>query len=186
LRVVLDSNGENGAVGNLNYLRLTAATGGATPFGGAPIALPGRIDAANFDNGGEGVAYHDTSAGNEGGAYRDTDVDIEASGDASGGFDIGWMRPGEWLQYTVSVSAAGTYALDARVACLGAGARFHVEANGVDVTGPMFIPDTGDWQSWTTVTAAISLAAGQQTLRLIIDAAGTSGHSGNVRYLQVR
>ena len=186
LRVVLDANGGNGAVGNLNYLRLTAATGGSTPFGGTPIALPGRIDAANFDNGGEGVAYHDTSAGNEGGVYRDTDVDIEASGDVGGGFDVGWMRPGEWLQYTVTVSTAGVYTLDARIACVGAGGTFHVEANGVDITGPMSIPDTGDWQSWTTATRSVSLTAGQQTFRLIIDAAGASGHVGNVRYLQIR
>jgi hypothetical protein len=188
LRVVLDADGSNGAVGNLNYLRLTpAASGGSIPFGGTPVALPGRIEAANFDAGGEGVAYHDTTAGNEGGAYRDTDVDIEASSDAGGGVDVGWMRPGEWLQYTVTVSATGVYTLDARVACPGAGATFHVEANGVDVTGPMSIPDTGDWQSWTTVTkAAVSLAAGQQTLRLIIDAAGASGRVGNVGYMQVR
>jgi hypothetical protein len=98
------------------------------------------------------------------------------------------MKPGEWLQYTVTVAAGGVYVLDVRVACPGSGGTFHVEANGVDVTGPMTIPDTGDWQSWQTVTrAAVSLPAGQQKVRLVIDAgSASSGRVGNVRYLRIR
>ena len=36
-----------------------------TPFSGTPIALPGTIEAENYDKGGEGVAYHDTTAGQQ-------------------------------------------------------------------------------------------------------------------------
>src|SRR5262249_8606076 len=75
----------------------------ATPFGGTPRAIPGIVEAEEFDDGGEGIAYHDTTAGNKGGAFRATDVDIESTTDAGGGFDVGWTRPGEWLQYTVNV-----------------------------------------------------------------------------------
>src|SRR6202040_61058 len=46
------------------------------PFTGTPSAVPGTIQAEDFDNGGEGLAYHDTTAGNAGRAYRTTDVDI--------------------------------------------------------------------------------------------------------------
>ena len=63
--------------------------------------MPGTVQAANFDNGGEGVAYHDTTPGNTGGAYRATDVDIEPASD--GGYDVGWIAAGEWLNYTVNV-----------------------------------------------------------------------------------
>src|SRR5262249_54003476 len=66
--------------------------GGLSPYSGTPVPIPGQIDAANFDNGGEGVAYHDTSAGNSGGQYRNTDVDLEAS--SEGGFNVGWTTPG--------------------------------------------------------------------------------------------
>lgn len=31
-----------------------------TPFGGKPWPIPGLIQAENFDEGPEGVAYHDT------------------------------------------------------------------------------------------------------------------------------
>jgi hypothetical protein len=37
-----------------------------TAYSGTAISLPGRIEAENFDNGGEGVAYHDTTSTNEG------------------------------------------------------------------------------------------------------------------------
>ncbi len=36
------------------------------------LAIPGRIQAEDYNTGGEGVAYHDTTAGNSGGAYRTT------------------------------------------------------------------------------------------------------------------
>ena len=138
----MDSVGPGNAVGNINAVRFTAASG-PTPFGGTPIPLPGRVQAENFDNGGEGVAYHDESAGNNGGAYRSTDVDIETT---AGGYDVGWVASGEWLNYSVSVASAGHYTISFRVASFGAGGTFHLEMNGVDVTGPLTIPDTGDWQ----------------------------------------
>jgi|GEM_PF-245363 len=40
------------------------------PYGGTAWPLQGRIEAENFDNGGEGVTWHDFTAGNEGGQYR--------------------------------------------------------------------------------------------------------------------
>ena len=82
------------------------------------------------------VAYYDTAAGNSGNTYRLTDVDIEATIDTGGGHNVGWTRAGEWLKYSVNVAASGNYRLEARVANLGAGARFHVEADGVDKSGP--------------------------------------------------
>src|SRR5207237_10706793 len=85
--------------------------GVAASYGGMPAAVPGQIEAENFDNGGQGVAYSDTTAGNYGGQYRNTDVDIETTTDTGGGYDVGWIAAGEWLNYTVNVASAGTYTL---------------------------------------------------------------------------
>ena len=111
----------------------------------AANTLPGTIEAEDFDLGGNGSGYYDTSGGNSGGAYRAGDVDIEWC--AEGTYDIGWTRAGEWLNYTVSVGAAGSYNLDLRVSS-ARGGTIRVEFNGVDKTGSISVPVTGDWQSW--------------------------------------
>ena len=115
-----------------------------TPHHGVPVALPGTIDAEDFDNGGEGIAYHDDSPGNSGGAYRATDVDLEPTSDPGGGHNVGWASPGEWSIYTVNVTTTGAYTVEFRVASPGAGGTFHLEANGVDVWGDRCrIPEAG-------------------------------------------
>jgi len=72
-------------------------------------AAPGTIEAENYNLGGEGVGYHDTSTLNQGGAYRHDRVGIDAATDAGGGYYVGWTRPGEWLQYTTNVAATTSY-----------------------------------------------------------------------------
>ena len=173
-----------GIVGNLNYVQVVATGPGSTAYGGTAASLPGVVQAENFDEGGAGVAYQDITAGNSGGQYRATDVDIEVTADTGGGYNVGWMNPGEWLDYSVTVAAAGSYRLDLRVAALGAGGRLHVAFGGVDKTGPVTIPDTGSWQAWTTVSVPVTLAAGAQRMRVSIDAA-TGGIVGNLNYVQV-
>ena len=160
---------------------------GSTPYGGTPIALPGTIEVENYDAGGEGVAYHDSTSGNAGGVYRSNGVDIKAATDTGGGYLVGWTTAGEWLKYTVNVAAAGTYTLDVRVAASGAGGTFHIEVNGVDKTGPMTVPNTGGWQTWTTISkSGVTLASGQQVVRLVMDTAGATGSVGNFNWLKVR
>ena len=187
-RIVMDSNGSSGSVGNLNYVRVIASQsgGGATPLTGTPTVLPGVVQAEDFDSGGEGLAFHDLSAGNEGGEYRNTGVDIEATRDSGGGFNVGWTRAGEWLLYTVDVLTAGTYDIEARVAANGSGGRFHIEVNGVDRTGPFTVSDTGGWQQWITLRkTGLSLSAGRQVWRVVMDANGASGGVGNFNYFRL-
>jgi hypothetical protein len=170
-----------GVVGNFDWMEFTSSGVAATPFWGTPAAIPGTIQAEDFDNGGEGVAYHDTTPGNAGGAYRATDVDIQAA--SPSGYDVGWVVPTEWLSYSVNVASAGQYTVTFRVASLGQGGTFHLEMNGVDVTGTLTIPDTGDWQTYTTVSATVTLTAGPQAARLVIDTA-TAGVVGNFDWMQ--
>ncbi|HMC71034.1 MAG TPA: carbohydrate-binding protein, partial [Mycobacteriales bacterium] len=189
LRVAIDTNGSTGYLGNLNSLRWTGAgvaPPSSTPFGGTPAAIPGLVEAENFDDGGEGIAYHDLTPGNSGGAYRQTDVDIASAFDAGGGYTLGYVSAGEWLKYSVSVATTGTYTLDARVASPGAGGTFHVEVDGTDATGALAVPNTNGWQNWVTVSrAGISLTAGPHVLRVVIDTNGATGYWGNLNYVRV-
>src|SRR5207249_2886045 len=120
-----------------------------TPFYGTAMSLPGTIQAEDFDNGGEQVAYHDQDAGNNGGVYRSTDVDIQAA--SEGGYAIGWFFAGEWLKYTTNVLTNGTYTTMARVASPCSGASMQLEVDGTPL-GSLAVPNTGGWQTWQTVS----------------------------------
>jgi len=173
-----------------DYFSILKGAGGPSapmtgPFGGTAAAVPGIIEAERFDEGGEGIAYSDTTAGNSRGAYRSTDVDVEATSDSGGGFNVSKTRAGEWLKYTINVSTTGTYALEARVANVGAGGTFHIEVDGVDRTGQIALPDTGGWQTWETLTLpGIPLTAGQRVIRLSLDAVASGGGVGNYNWLR--
>ena len=92
---------------------------GSAPFGGVAVAIPGIVEAENFNEGGQGVGYYDLTAGNLGRQYRQTDVDIETTSDAGGGYSLGWVNRGEWLAYQVQATRTADYTLDARVASAG-------------------------------------------------------------------
>jgi len=149
-----------------------------TPYSGTPVAIPGQINAQNFDNGGEGVAYHDTTAGNSGGQFRNTDVDIEQS--SEGAYDVGWIAAGEWLNYTVNAAAAGSYVVQLRVAAPG-GAAMHVGFNNASsVWKTVSIPATGGWQNWTTVSLTVTLGAGVQQMTLLFDTGAMNFENASV------
>jgi hypothetical protein len=140
------------------------------PYSGTPQAIPGVVQAENFDLGGEGVAYHDNNAGNTGNRYRTSeDVDIENCSDAGGGYNVGWIETGEWLEYTVDVTTAitGDYVLDARVATQNTGGAFYIEFKGINETGTLTVPNTGGWQTWRTVSTIITLDPDTQIMRFV-------------------
>lgn len=148
--------------------------------------VPGTIQCEDYMNGGEGTGYHDNVAGNIFSQYRTDDVDIEVCTDAGGGYSIGSVTAGEWLAYRVNASA-GVYDISFRVGYLGAGGNFHLEIDGVDVTGAMSVPDTGGWQNWATISkTGVAIASGLHTLRLVMDTNGpASGGTGNFNWIQL-
>lgn len=173
LRVSFPSGGVN-----LNRLAIVASSttsAPSTPYTGTPIGLPGTVEAANFDHGGQNVAYYDTTSGNSGSVYRNTDVDIQ--GASIGGYNIGWTAPGEWLKYAVNVSASGTYNLNVRVAAAAA-QTLQVTIGGASAS--VSVPNTGGWQSWRDVTVPVSLASGQQAMTVKFSTGGVNLRSISV------
>jgi poly(hydroxyalkanoate) depolymerase family esterase len=142
-----------------------------------------RIEAENFDAGGEGVAYHEMTATNLGGQYRTNEaVDIEATSDVGGGYDVTGTAAGEWLEYTIYVSEPGLYNLALRVAGTTAGSVQVLagEINGTNLTGAWTVLATGGAQTWTTISNTVFLTPGQQVLHLDILAGGF-----NLNWLQL-
>ena len=136
------------------------------PFYGDPQAIPGRIEAEDFDLGTNGEAYYDYDAGNNGGQYRDTDVDLEACTDTGGGYNIGWISASEWMDYQVDVAAAGSYTIECRVASNATGGSFSIEFNG-QTKATFNIPVTGGWQNWVTLSTVADLNAGPQEMTFV-------------------
>jgi 3',5'-cyclic AMP phosphodiesterase CpdA len=135
------------------------------------VAIPGRLEVEDYRSGGTGVGYADSSSGNSGGAYRADDVDIQPCSDGPSCYNVGWITVGEWLAYDLNVTTGGSYTFSVRVATPYTGKSLHLEVDGVNVSGPIALPNTGDWQTWRTVTSRpISLTSGRHTLRLVADA----------------
>jgi hypothetical protein len=157
------------------------------PFGGAPAGVNQIIQAEDFDTGGEGVAYHDTTAQNDFWAYRAEGPDIEASRDVNGGLNVGFIKAGEWMEYTVNVPADGTYRAGFRVANMRGGGSFHVTDmnTGQNLTGSVAVPNTGNWQTYQTVRRDVTLTAGTHVLRVTFDSNASSGYAANFNWLTV-
>ncbi len=147
-------------------------TGG--PYGGTPAAVPGTVQAENYDTGGQGVGYSVNSVNGSGNGYRADGVNLESTSDTGGGYNVGWTAGGQWLRYTVNVATAGSYTVSLRIAAPAAvtGALHLANATGNNLTGPVNLPATGGWQIWTTVTATATLPAGRQVLTLAEDNGG--------------
>ena len=144
-----------------------------------PIPVPGRIEAENYDINGPGVSYYDNSAGNSGGAYRSDDVDIEATSDVGGGYNVGYIASGEWLTYTVNVQTTAVYQLAFRVASANGPGNIQVSLDGLPLC-TVVTPLTGGWQAWQSVTVNnLVMRGGQRTLRLDFQVGGQ-----NLNYIQ--
>jgi hypothetical protein len=144
----------------------------STPFRDEPIALPGVLEAEDFDNGENGVAYSDTDDNNEGGQYR-TDSGVDIDGSAEDGYVVGWTSSGEWLEYTVKVEEEQVMVFSARVASGLNGAAFRVYMGDTDLTGRIPVPQTAanSWSVYTEVKGRTKLAmpVGTYKLRLVIE-----------------
>ncbi|OJT18085.1 hypothetical protein BO221_42090 [Archangium sp. Cb G35] len=137
------------------------------PFGAN--AFPGVIKAQDFDQGGEGIAYHDTDAVNSYQLYRlDEAVDIGVRG--SGTYEVR-SSPGEWLEYTVQVPEGGNYQLSLNYSLPSGTGRMRVSRDGADELS-FSLPATGGHGTFQTVTAAtpLEVSAGTHVLRISFDA----------------
>ena len=138
-----------------------------TPIGGnepypAPHNVPGRVEAEDYDVTAGYPAYYDTTPQNEGGAYRNDAVDIEVGGS---NYNVGWIRAGEFLTYSVDSTTAATFDVKFRIANPGAAKTVTVSVNGAPRS--LTIPATGSFGNWQTVTlTGVSLNAGRNIVKV--------------------
>ncbi len=138
-----------------------------------PQTIPGKVECAFYDEGGEGVAYHDTDAVNQGsgklnpanGTYLNefrlregVDISYTKFHNSPERIDdnpwtivmppanqlyVGWTEPGEWFNITVDVHHAGAYTADLLYTS-NRGGTISIDLNGRPATGPLTIPTTNN------------------------------------------
>ena len=160
----------------------TAGTYGnaGAPWSAGPDTL--RLEAENFDDGGEGVAYHDLDSrqGNStvrsGSTANEVDLVAIAAGADSPGLKVGYTAAGEWLRYTLTVPATARYNLRLRVANGTGGTSANaitLRWKGAGVAGPLSVPSTGGWDTFIDLDVpGVELSAGIDLLQVDCAAGG--------------
>ena len=128
--------------------------------------IPGEIQFEDFDNGDAGLAYADADIENRGGHYRpESSVDIGEKAD--GGFYVGWINHGEWLEYEVNVKSIGKFRMSIDYASEegGQGAILYVDES--IATDTIRFSSSGGLDKWTSISDLfIQLTAGTHMLRI--------------------
>ena len=138
-------------------------------YGEGAQEIPGKLQCEYYDQGGEGIAFHDSDSVNSGsGGLNKADgsylhefriheaVDISYTKFQDPPIDntpynfveqekdqlyVGWTDPGEWTKYTIQVEKEGTYDLGLMYTANQDG-KISFSVNDLDVTGPIEVPST--------------------------------------------
>ena len=129
------------------------ACGGAVPPvppnpnpqpGRPPRPIPGQVEAEDYD--------------------QMQGIDTESC--SEGGKSVGYQEVGDWFEFQIEVASDGSYDFEFRVASQEASGAFDLLFDGQRLAS-LQVPNTGAWQSWTSLSTQVSLRAGVHTLRLL-------------------
>ena len=148
-------------------LALVANTFANDHYKGKVQQIPGKVQCELYDQGGEGIAYHDMDAINNGsgklnpanGTFlnefrikegvdisytKSTDIDnnpYNVVEPVMGELYVGWTEPGEWINYTVNVNKTGTYQVGLMYTASGNGG-IALDLDGKELTKELLVPST--------------------------------------------
>jgi len=131
--------------------------------------IPGKVECEFYNEGGEGIAYHDSDSINNGsgklnpadGTYLNEfrmKEGVDISYTKPHGIDdnpynrvprdmgqlyVGWTKPGEWINYTVRIKQTQPYKIGLMYTANGDGA-ISLDLDGKAITGPLKVSSTHD------------------------------------------
>jgi len=98
---------------------------------------------------------------------------VQTEACSEGGTNVGWIDAGDWMAYAARSFTAGTYTFRFRVASLNGGGNLKLDLNaGATQLGSVSVPSTGGWQTWTTISMSVSIAAGTHSVGINAGAGG--------------
>jgi len=155
-----------------------APTVTTSPYGPGNV-IPGRVQAENYDRGGQNVAYFDTTLANEGGAYRTAEsVDIEYTS-SEGSHDVAWIRTNEYLIYTAQIAQSGQYTATFRAANPDAANKPVEVYLDNALVGTVQIGRTGSFTTFSSFSTPLTLAAGTHQVKIVF-----KGERLNLNYVE--
>ena len=141
------------------------------PFSGQPVAvdavLATRVEAEDFDIGGNGVSYQESDTVNTPNSYRnESAVEVRELADASNGWHVHPMLEGEWLEYAID-APPGEYYVGARwrdggdvAISVFEGSAFDPAAPGVSTIAESLQPPTAPVAFYAEAPIIVPDAAG--------------------------
>ncbi|AWW32789.1 hypothetical protein DN752_23055 [Echinicola strongylocentroti] len=105
------------------------------------------------------------------------------TGDVGGGQNLGSIVPGAWSMYA-DLDLTDVKSIDARVASIYDDSYVEVRINAVDgpLIGTLEVPQTGDWQTYETVSAYIEDVVGIYDVYLVYQSG--SSHVCNINWFE--
>ena len=113
--------------------------------------------------------------------YRNGNIAIQTTGDTGGGYNVGWINAGEWLEWEEVPIQGSNVHLQVRVASPNNNSSLHFVIDGATYPS-LTVPNTGDWQVYTNIESgtAYSFSNGStHTVRLVCETGGF-----NINYWQ--
>ncbi len=154
--------------------------------------IPSTIEAVDYDMGDQGIAYNENDyyqqttyncggsctngPWNQGWTYRNDGVDINAS--FSGGYHVGYISNGEWLEYTISVPQTGLWDITTNYSANGTGQNLDILLDNV-LLGNYNLANTGGWENWANATNTYNLTAGNHVIKVLFKTGNV-----NLKYLK--
>jgi hypothetical protein len=140
---------------------------------GTPWSVTGttglNLQATLFDNGGQGVAFNDTTPRLDTTGFR-PDVTVDFSRTLG---SVGFVAAGEWLEYTINVAQAGDYALNLLIGTPNVGRSIvatFAKGGTVYETADIAVQRTGSFKTFQeTADEIVTLQSGEQVLRVFFE-----------------
>ena len=139
------------------------------PYPGVAVAIPGTIEAENYDVGGEGVSYHDSDDINESALYRDDGVDIVDGGTK---YSVEHTKNKEWQEYTIDVKEDGEYdfvvSYSSNLSSGTARISLSLPDEGKEIVSNYKLLSTYGWDNYweETIATDVSLSKGKHVIRI--------------------
>jgi CubicO group peptidase (beta-lactamase class C family) len=110
--------------------------------------------------------------------YAQHGIVVESTTDTGGGLSLGYLDPGDWINYRLHVTVPGTYRIGFRVASMIGGDLMELRS-GDTILKTVPVPVTAGWQNYITLYTNLALPSGDQMLRIFVK----SGHF-NINWME--